>query len=172
MRRSAARRCAGAGARPCRRRACRGRRRAPPSRCAVSGLSGSSWPVTKATALADAALRDRDPGVGRRGHARGHARDDLEVGSPAARSACASSPPRPKTNGSPPFRRTTVAPGAGVLDEQPRRSRPGAPARRRRPCRRRRSRASARAWASASRRDQAVVEDDVGARDQLERRAR
>ena len=30
--------------------------------------------------------------------------------SPAARSACASSPPRPKTNGSPPFRRTTERP--------------------------------------------------------------
>ena len=32
---------------------------------------------------------------------------------------CASSPPRPKTNGSPPFSRTTTLPGARVLDEQP-----------------------------------------------------
>ena len=53
-------------------------RRAPPSRSAVSGLSGSSWPVTNATALAIAALGDRDPGVGRRGDARGHAGHDLE----------------------------------------------------------------------------------------------
>ena len=37
-------------------------------------------------------------------------------GMPAARSASSSSPPRPKMNGSPPFRRTTRRPGAGVLD--------------------------------------------------------
>jgi hypothetical protein len=31
-------------------------------------------------------------------------------GTPAAASACASSPPRPNTNGSPPFSRTTLWP--------------------------------------------------------------
>ena len=37
---------------------------------------------------------------------------------PASASASASSPPRPKTNGSPPLSRTTSSPAAPVLDEQ------------------------------------------------------
>ena len=37
---------------------------------------------------------------------------------PAAARAAASSPPRAKTNGSPPFRRTTVAPVRPWVDEQ------------------------------------------------------
>ena len=41
-----------AAARPCTRRASRGTRRARPSRAPDSGLPGSSWPVTNATALA------------------------------------------------------------------------------------------------------------------------
>ena len=87
---------------------------------------------------------------------------------PASRSASASSPPRPNTNGSPPFSRTTRLPGAPVLHQQPvdlvlRHLRPAAlladvdqlglgarvPER--------------------ARRDQAVVEDDVGGAEQLDR---
>ncbi len=45
---------------------------------ALSGLAGSSWPVTSATALAIPALRDGDARVGGRRDPGGHARDDLE----------------------------------------------------------------------------------------------
>ena len=58
-------------------------------------------------------------------------------GMPAARSASASSPPRPNTNGSPPLRRTTDCAGAPVLHEQRSRSPPGRPTGRRPPCPRR-----------------------------------
>ena len=99
-----------AGARrPCRRRACRERPRARPSRALPRRLAGSSWPVTSATPLAQPAVGDGDARVGGRGHAGGDARDDLERDR-RARSASASSPPRPNTNGSPPFRRTTSRP--------------------------------------------------------------
>ena len=40
------------------------------------------------------------------------------TGTPSAISSCASSPPRPKTNGSPPLSRTTDRPGARVLEQQ------------------------------------------------------
>ena len=45
---------------------------------AVPSLPGSSCPVTKATRAGHAPLGDRDPGVGGRGDAGGHARDHLE----------------------------------------------------------------------------------------------
>ncbi len=50
------------------------------------------------------------PGVRRRGDPGGHPGHDLERRSRRRRSASASSPPRPNTNGSPPFSRTTVRP--------------------------------------------------------------
>ncbi len=105
--RRAARRCAAAGARPCRRRACRGTRRAPPSR-SVSACR-IFVPGDERDGARQPALRHRDARVGGRRDAGGDAGHDLER-HPAARSACASSPPRPKTNGSPPFSRTTVRP--------------------------------------------------------------
>ena len=67
----------------------RGERR--PSRSRVSGFAGSSWPVTNATALAHAALRDRDAGVGRRGDAGGDARARPRTG---CRRRAAPAPPR------------------------------------------------------------------------------
>ncbi len=54
-------------------------------------------------------MRDRDAGVGRAGDRRGNAGHDLE-GKPGGNELSASSPPRPKTNGSPPLRRTTRFP--------------------------------------------------------------
>ncbi len=85
-----------------------------PGNLASSGQSitpspGTSWPVTSATALAIprwvtgipayalAATPAVTPGT-------------TSKGTPAASSESASSPPRPKTNGSPPFSRTTIAP--------------------------------------------------------------
>ena len=85
---------------------------------------------------------------------------------PASRSASASSPPRPKTNGSPPLSRTTRLPGAGVLDQQRVASPPAGRRRRRPPCRRRRARRPPRAVERLGR-DQAVVEDHVGRGEQL-----
>ena len=94
----------------------------PPARASaaqsvsVVPLAGSSWPVTTVTwvdrprwvtgipAYAGAAIALVMPGT-------------TSNGTPAAISASASSPPRPNTNGSPPLRRTTVLPGAPVLDE-------------------------------------------------------
>ena len=55
------------------------------------------------------AMRERDAGVRRRAERRRDAGHDLER-MPASASSSASSPPRPKTNGSPDFRRTTVRP--------------------------------------------------------------
>ena len=79
-------------------------------------LPGRSWPVTIAScaatlrcvtgmpAYAGAAIAEVMPGT-------------TSKGTPAAESASASSPPRPKTNGSPPFSRTTNRPARAVLDE-------------------------------------------------------
>ena len=87
----------------------------PPARASASQstsvrpFAGSSWPVTTVKcvetprcvtgipAYAAAPIALVMPGT-------------TSNGTPAAASASASSPPRPKTNGSPPFRRTTVAP--------------------------------------------------------------
>ena len=87
----------------------------PPARASaaqsvcVSGLAGSSCPVTKVTevatprcvtgmpAYAGAAIPAVTPGT-------------ISKAIPAAARACASSLPRPKTSGSPPFRRTTRLP--------------------------------------------------------------
>ena len=86
-----------------------GKRASASQSSADSGLSGSSWPVTKATAeaasrcvtgmpaYAGAATPAVTPGT-------------TSNGTPAAASASASSPPRPNTNGSPPLRRTTLLP--------------------------------------------------------------
>ena len=89
----------------------------PPARASASQsvsvvpLAGSSWPVTTVTwvdsprcvtgmpAYAGAAIALVMPGT-------------TSNGTPAAISASASSPPRPNTNGSPPFRRTTVRPAS------------------------------------------------------------
>ena len=72
-------RSAGSGARPCRTRACPGNAASAAQSSADSALSGSSWPVTKATARGGVAVGDRHAGVGGRGDARGHARHDLEA---------------------------------------------------------------------------------------------
>ena len=119
-------------------------------------------------AAGQVAVGDGDAGVGGRGHAGGDAGHDLERRSPASRSTSASSPPRPNTNGSPPLRRTTRRPARRVLDQQPVASPPAGTAGRRPACRRRRAPRPSRAWASAVGRDQAVVEDHVGGRDQLD----
>ena len=55
------------------------------------------------------AVRDRDAGVGRARPCAAETPGTTSNGIPARASASASSPPRPKTNGSPPLRRTTVA---------------------------------------------------------------
>ena len=83
----------------------------------LSSFVGSSWPVITANddasarcvtgmpAYAGAAIADVTPG-------------STSNGTPAATSASASSPPRPKTNGSPPFSRTTRLPSRPLRDEQ------------------------------------------------------
>ena len=95
----------------------------PPARAraaqsvSVVPLAGSSWPVTIVTwvlsprcvtgipAYAGAAIALVMPGT-------------TSKGTPASISASASSPPRPNTKGSPPFRRTTSRPASAVLDER------------------------------------------------------
>ena len=135
----------------------------------ASRLAGSSWPVTNATALGESAMRHRDAGVGGRGDAGGDAGHDLER-DPVLAQASASSPPRPKTNGSPPFSRTTSRPASACSTSSAFVSSCGTcspppilPTSM--------SSAPARARSSASP-GSAVVEDDVGARDQLDARAR
>ena len=76
---------------------------------ADSAFSGSSWAVTKATADATSRCVTGMPAYA------GAATPAVTPGTtskrtPAAASASASSPPRPNTNGSPPFRRTTSLP--------------------------------------------------------------
>ena len=61
--------------------------------------------VTGIPASAGAATAELTPGM-------------TSNGMPASTSASASSPPRPSTNGSPPFRRTTSWPAAGLADHQ------------------------------------------------------
>ena len=58
----------------------------------------------------DAAVGHRDPGRGGHGRRAPRRRARPRTGSPASASASASSPPRPKTNGSPPLSRTTSSP--------------------------------------------------------------
>ncbi len=134
---------------------------------ADSGFAGSSWPVTNATALAASRCVTGIPAYA------GAATPAVTPGTtsngmPAARSASASSPPRPNTNGSPPFSRTTVAPRRAVFEQQPldlalrdRRPPPSLPAYS--------FSASGRAPLERARRDQPVVDDHVGRGDQLER---
>ena len=55
-------------------------------------------------------MRDRDPGGGRERRRATTRPGRPRTAMPASRSASASSPPRPKTNGSPPFSRTTSRP--------------------------------------------------------------
>ena len=62
--------------------------------------------MTGIPAAAGTALSDETPGT-------------TSNGTPASASASASSPPRPKTNGSPPFSRTTFEAAPAVADEQP-----------------------------------------------------
>ena len=81
----------------------------PAARVPDSRLSSRSWPVTMANELAmsrcvtgmpayaGAAIADVTPGT-------------TSNGTPASRHSSASSPPRPNTNGSPPFRRATLLP--------------------------------------------------------------
>ena len=164
-----ARRSASSGAPPCRRRASPGRRRARPSRAPSAPCRDPRARSRSATALAiprcvtgmpayaAAATPAVTPGT-------------TSKAIPAARSASASSPPRPNTNGSPPFRRTTLRARARALDHQLPRSRScgtdGAAALLADVAAARRPRARRRALLRA---DQAVVEDHVGGRDQLER---
>ena len=114
------------------------------------------------------AVGDGDAGVGGCGHARGHAGDHLERQRRPSRSASASSPPRPNTNGSPPFSRTTRRPCAPELHQQRvdvllgHRDAPG--------CLADVEQVAVRAGAvERAGGHQAVVEDRVGLRDQLER---
>ena len=62
-------------------------------------------------------MGDGIPADGRHGRHRRHARHHLER-DPGRRQRPASSPPRPNTNGSPPFRRTTLEALPAELDEQ------------------------------------------------------
>ena len=76
---------------------------------ALSSFAGSSCPVTNATAPASSRWVTGIPAYA------GAATPEVTPGTtskatPAADSASASSPPLPKTNGSPPFRRTTLLP--------------------------------------------------------------
>ena len=82
-----------------------------------------------------AAMGHRDAGQRRRGDRRADARNHLE-GMPAAASASASSPPRPNTNGSPPFSRTTRRPRRAARTMQPADELLAAPPGGRRACRR------------------------------------
>ena len=76
---------------------------------AVSGFSGSSWPVTNATAEASSRWVTGIPAYA--GAATPAVTPGTSSNSTAdARSVSASSPPRPKTNGSPPLSRTTLRP--------------------------------------------------------------
>ena len=63
-------------------------------------------------------VRHGDPGQRRAGDAGRHAGHDRRTGHPPAAGPRASSPPRPKTNGSPPLRRTTSRPRARQADER------------------------------------------------------
>jgi hypothetical protein len=76
---------------------------------AEPSFDGSSWPVTNATAEAASRCVTAMPAYA------GAATPAVTPGTtsnrtPAAASASASSPPRPNTNGSPPFSRTTRFP--------------------------------------------------------------
>ena len=64
------------------------------------------------------AMRERNAGISRDAQRRGNARHHFERQCPASASASASSPPRPKINGSPPFSRTTFRPRLAALDQQ------------------------------------------------------
>ena len=79
-------------------------------RQSMSGSSARRWPVTTVKA-ADTPrwVTGMPPAVGADDR-RGDAGDDLERRRRPRRSASASSPPRPNTNGSPPLRRTTRLP--------------------------------------------------------------
>ena len=70
----------------------------------VTAADTPRW-VTGTPAAAGAANADVTPGT-------------TSKGTPASSSACASSPPRPNTNGSPPFSRTIVPPALGERHEQ------------------------------------------------------
>ena len=63
------------------------------------------------------AVGHRDAGVGGGGDAGGDAGDDLERDAGRRAALRASSPPRPKTNGSPPLSRTTLLPAFAALDQ-------------------------------------------------------
>ncbi len=69
----------------------------------------------KGHALGVIAVGQRNTGVGRHRRGRRDAGHHLERYARFGCAACSSSPPRPKINGSPPFRRTTVLPAfAGI----------------------------------------------------------
>ena len=83
----------------------------PAQRIAVSGLVGSSWPVT--TANEDATCRCVTGIPAKLGPAMADVMPGTTSnGTPTDPSAMASSPPRPKTYGSPPFSRTTTLPAS------------------------------------------------------------
>ena len=96
-------------------------------RQSTSRLAGRRrWPVTTVTAA------DTPRWVTGMPAAAGAATADVMPGTtsnatPASLSAAASSPPRPKTNGSPPFRRTTAPVAGGRARRAGSRSAPGAP---------------------------------------------
>ena len=75
----------------------------------VEVLARRRMPADERHLCGDSAMRDRD--VERGGtEASADTPGTTSNGTPASASACASSPPRPKTNGSPPFRRTVSSP--------------------------------------------------------------
>ena len=85
----------------------------------IGRYASSAWPETTTNPVAIAAVRDRNPRERRRGDGRADPRARPRTGCPAAVSASASSPPRPNTNGSPPFKRTTRSAAPRGPDQQP-----------------------------------------------------
>ncbi len=108
------------------------------------------------------AVGDGDAGVGGHGDGRGDAGHDLERDAGRA-SASASSPPRPKTKGSPPLSRTTRLALARLRDEQVVDLLLGQAVAAGRPCRRRCAPPRAAPGRASAAVDQAVVDDHLGA---------
>ena len=114
------------------------------------------------------AVRHRDPRVRGGGDARGHPGHDLErdPGRAQRLGLLAAAAEHERIAALQPH---DLAPGGAVLDQQPLDLAPAASTGRRPPCRRRSARASGARAVERGRRDQPVVDDHVGGRDQLER---
>ena len=119
-------------------------------------------------ALLDTAMSDRNAGSGRHRNAL-ETPGTTRTATPAATQASISSPPRPKTNGSPPLSRTTDLPVPGPADHQLLDRGLGDRDGGRESCRRRSARRPAASSARSSVGGQPVVEDHVGLAQRLAR---